>query len=147
MALSLRQLWAALLLLALAAPARALAADAKPAADAAGAESGTEEEAGAKKDEKSNTKTLEDRIRPVSGSLFIRKGRSEIEPELGISFNDAFFQKYMFGLKYAYHATDSFSVELGGAFGITTRAARSTPASPTAARRRPRTIWPARRET
>ena len=117
-----------ILALALVAPLGARAADAKagdtakPAAaesSAAGESSGGDEEGGTKS-EKPQGKTLEERIRPVSGSLFVRKGRSELEPEVGLSFNDAFFQKYFFGLKYAYHATDSFSVELGGAFGIST---------------------------
>ena len=107
-----------ILALALVAPLGARAADAKagdtakPAAaesSAAGESSGGDEEGGTKS-EKPQGKTLEERIRPVSGSLFVRKGRSELEPEVGLSFNDAFFQKYFFGLKYAYHATDSFSV-------------------------------------
>ncbi|MBS2029152.1 MAG: outer membrane beta-barrel domain-containing protein [Deltaproteobacteria bacterium] len=121
----MRKLSLALLALAVIVPARAHAADskdaaAKPAAGETGGEAsgGEEGDNQQKQNEKSGAKTLEERIRPVSGSLFIRKSRSELEPVVGISFNDAFFQKYMFGLRYAYHATDSFSVELGGAFGI-----------------------------
>ena len=123
---AMRELSLALLALAVIVPARARAADSKDAAakPAASGETGGEASGGEdennpqKQNEKSGAKTLEERIRPVSGSLFIRKSRSELEPVLGISFNDAFFQKYMFGLRYAYHATDSFAVELGGAFGI-----------------------------
>jgi len=120
---AMRKLSLALLALAVIVPARAHAdsKDAKPAAsDSSSTESagGEEDNTQQKQTEKSGAKTLEERIRPVSGSLFIRKSRSELEPVVGISFNDAFFQKYMIGLRYAYHATDSFSVELGGAFGI-----------------------------
>lgn len=113
-----RLLSAALLAGALLAPVPAHAADDKPAAAAGGetTESGGESEEQAKA--KNKTPTLADRIRPVSGSLFIRKGRSELEPQIGLSVNDAFFQKYMFGLKYAYHLSDPLAIELGGAFGI-----------------------------
>lgn len=112
-----RLLSAALLLAALGLPLRARAADAKPAASGDTGETAGEGEAEQQKD-KGKVPTLEDRIRPVSGSLFIRKGRSELEPMVGISVNDAFFQKYMFGLKYQYHLSDNLGIELGGAFGI-----------------------------
>jgi outer membrane beta-barrel protein len=80
-------------------------------------ESSTDEDKSAKKN---GPRTLEDRIRPVSGGLFVRKGRTELTPNVNVSVNDAFFQKYMFGLKLAYHLSDSFAIGLHGAFGIST---------------------------
>jgi outer membrane beta-barrel protein len=57
---------------------------------------------------------LDSRIKPVSGSLFLKSGRHELGPTLGISLSDAFFTKYMVGVRYAYHATETLSL---GAFG------------------------------
>ncbi len=60
--------------------------------------------------------TLEDRIAPVSGSLFQKSKHFELTPSLGISVYDAFFQKYSVGLKFSYHLTESFSVGAHGTY-------------------------------
>ncbi len=57
---------------------------------------------------------LEDKIPPVSGNLFRKQGRFEITPSVGLSLSDAFFQKYLFGLKLGYHVLETLSL---GAFG------------------------------
>jgi len=105
---------------------------------AASAESADASDDDGQAPEKNAHQTLADRIRPVSGAVFTRKGRSELEPLINVSLNDAFFQKYMFGLKYAYHATESVAIELSGAFALNTTAGAinkcsdSTCAAPTA---------------
>ena len=41
-------------------------------------------------------------------------------PSSDISLDDPFFQKYFFGLKYAYHINSQFSLGVRGAFGFAT---------------------------
>jgi outer membrane beta-barrel protein len=92
----------------------------KPAkSDKAGdASSSSDEEEKAKTTNK--IPTLEDRIKPVSGAIFEGGGRHELSPEFDLSLDDPFFQKYMFGLKYAYHINNQFAVGLRGVFGFAT---------------------------
>lgn len=111
------------LLALLLAPTAALAEDPPPPAPAEGpsrpADPDDEKEREAD-DERTSARRkrvdldLDSRIRPVSGSLFVKSGRHELGPTLGISLSDAFFTKYMVGLRYAYHASESISF---GAFG------------------------------
>ncbi len=63
---------------------------------------------------------LDQRIRPVSGNLFLKDGRHEFSPTLDLSLNDAFFSKYVFGLRYAYHLTEKWSVGLNGGWALST---------------------------
>jgi len=63
---------------------------------------------------------LEDRIPPVSGNLFRKQGRFEITPSVGLSLADAFFQKYLFGLKLGYHAFETFSLGVFGYYALDT---------------------------
>lgn len=58
---------------------------------------------------------LDQRIRPVSGNLFLKDGRHELSPTVDLSLNDAFFTKSVFGLRYAYHLSEKWSV--GGKVG------------------------------
>lgn len=116
-------LLAGLLLSPMAAQAAPQASAPAEAGKAQGAEGGSTGEVSTEEDKagKNNgPRSLEDRIRPVSGGLFLRKGRTELTPNVNVSVNDAFFQKYMFGLKLAYHVTDSVAIGLHGAFGIST---------------------------
>jgi outer membrane beta-barrel protein len=62
--------------------------------------------------------TLEDRIKPVSGNLFVAHNRFEAAVGLDLSLNDPFFQKYMLGLKGDYHITDWLAVGARLSFGI-----------------------------
>jgi outer membrane beta-barrel protein len=59
---------------------------------------------------------LDSRIRPVSGALFVKDGRHELGPVLGISLSDAFFTKYLAGVRYAYHLSEAFSVGASASF-------------------------------
>jgi outer membrane beta-barrel protein len=95
------------------APLPALAAD----------EGGGDKKAAEKEAEdasKAGRASLADKIAPVSGNLFSKAGRFEISPAVGLSLDDAFFQKYSFGLKLNYHILESFSVGLYGSYSLST---------------------------
>ena len=116
--------------LAVLAPRRALAADAPKS------EKGDKTEAGGSEEEEKAKATnkipsLADHIKPVSGAIFEGAGRHELTPELDISLNDPFFQKYMFGLKYAYHINNQFSIGVRGVFGFATPSSSVNVCSPT----------------
>jgi outer membrane beta-barrel protein len=109
-------------LLILLAPGAALAQEAAPAAPDAQARTSDPDDQQEREADDERTSAprkrvdldLDSRIRPVSGTLFLRSGRHELGPTLGISLSDAFFTKYMLGARYAYHATETLSI---GAFG------------------------------
>lgn len=61
---------------------------------------------------------LRERIRPVSGNLFLRKGRFEISPSAGVSMRDAFYTKYLVGGTLTYHPTETLGIGLRGAYSI-----------------------------
>lgn len=64
------------------------------------------------------TTSLEEKIRPVSGHLFLKDSRVEISPTLGLSLADAFFQKYSVGAKASYHITETFSIGAHGSYAL-----------------------------
>lgn len=79
----------------------------------------TEDEAGdVSEADKDATGPLRDRIRPVTGHLFLMKGRFELSPGIGISIKDAFFTKYVFGLSATYYFTESFGLSLRGGYAL-----------------------------
>jgi outer membrane beta-barrel protein len=53
---------------------------------------------------------LRERIRPVSGHLFRKKGRFELSPAASLSLKDAFFTKYMLGAALTYHVWETFGI-------------------------------------
>ena len=55
---------------------------------------------------------LRERIRPVSGHLFRKKGRFELSPSGSLSIKDAFFTKYMLGASLTYHPWEAFGIGL-----------------------------------
>ena len=114
----LRFLPAALALLLLS-PALALAQDSDmPAAAAATAE---EEEAGDVSEvDKDAQGPLRERIRPVSGKLFLRKGRFEFSPSASVSLRDAFYTKYIFGGTLTYHPLESLGLGLRVGYSVPT---------------------------
>jgi outer membrane beta-barrel protein len=65
------------------------------------------------------------KIPPVSGQLYQKAGRFELTPSANLSLNDAFFNKYFFGLKLGYHFTEAFSLSVQGAGGATSKAGSS----------------------
>jgi outer membrane beta-barrel protein len=61
---------------------------------------------------------LRERIRPVSGQLFIKKGRFEFSPSATISVRDSFFTKYIVGGAITYHPLETFGVSLRLGYSI-----------------------------
>ena len=77
---------------------------------------------------------LRERIPPVSGHLFRKKGRFELSPSASLSVKDAFFTKYMLGLALTYHAweTFGFGAHFTYAFPVVAGAAQVCNSDPTA---------------
>ena len=73
---------------------------------------------------------FENKVKPVSGQLYTKAGKLELTPNGAISLNDAFFTKYMGGLKLDYHLSEYFSLGATGLFG-TTSTTGSTSVCPT----------------
>ena len=63
---------------------------------------------------------LRDRIRPVSGHVFLHKGRFEISPLASVSLKDPFFTKYVFGAALLYHPWETVAIGVRGAYSIPT---------------------------
>lgn len=63
---------------------------------------------------------LRERIRPVSGHLFLKRGRFEISPSATVSLRDAFFRKYIFGATFTYFPTETLGVGLRAGYSIPT---------------------------
>jgi outer membrane beta-barrel protein len=66
--------------------------------------------------DKDSAGPLRDRIRPVSGHLFLMDGRFEISPTVGVSVRDAFFTKVLLGAAFTYHFSDAFAASLRGGY-------------------------------
>jgi outer membrane beta-barrel protein len=83
------------------------------------AQKGSEDEAGDVSEvDKDAAGPLRERIRPVSGHLFLMGGRFEVSPTLGISFRDAFWTKLLFGVALTYSFTDTMAVSLHGGYTL-----------------------------
>jgi outer membrane beta-barrel protein len=83
---------------------------------AAHAQSGEEAEAGDVSEvDRDRLGPLRERVRPVSGHLFLKRGRFEFSPSATLSLRDAFFRKYVFGGTLTYHPWETlgFSVRAG----------------------------------
>ncbi|MFT3709532.1 MAG: outer membrane beta-barrel domain-containing protein [Archangium sp.] len=61
---------------------------------------------------------LRDRIRPVSGHLFLMDGRFEVSPSIGISLRDAFWQKVGFGAAFTYHFTEAVALSARATYNL-----------------------------
>jgi outer membrane beta-barrel protein len=71
----------------------------------------------------SKADAFEGKIPPVAGQLYRKAGRFELTPTFDPSLNDAYFNKYFFGLKLGYHLTESWSVSAQAAGGFTSATA------------------------
>jgi outer membrane beta-barrel protein len=104
---------------ALAQTAPAPAADPAPAR--APASGSSEAEAGDVSEvDKDRVGPLRERIRPVSGHLFLKKGRFEFSPSATISLRDAFFRKYIFGATFTYHPLETLGLSLRAGYSLPT---------------------------
>lgn len=61
---------------------------------------------------------LKDRVRPVSGHLFLMDGRFEVSPAIGLSLRDAFWQKVGFGAAFTYHFTEAVGVSARASYNL-----------------------------
>lgn len=107
--------------------AAALVAWLLPAAALAEGEADADTHAEARADEERSRRVegpvnldLDERIRPVSGQLFRKDGRHEFSLTGGLSLGDAFFTKYVPGVRYAYHFTEKWSAGLTFGYGLST---------------------------
>lgn len=115
----------ALCLLPVVARAQTDAAEAKPAAPKPAPRStstaSSEAEAGDVSEvDKDDLGPLRERIRPVSGHLFLKRGRFEISPSATVSLRDAFFRKYIFGATATYFPTETLGFGLRAGYAIPT---------------------------
>ncbi len=79
----------------------------------------SEEEAGDVSEvDKDRSGPLRDRVAPVSGHLFLMKGRFEISPGAAFSFRDSFYQKIAPGLLLSFHLTETLGVQLRAGYAI-----------------------------
>jgi outer membrane beta-barrel protein len=101
-----------------AAPAPSKPAATRPAPSNSGA---SEQEAGDVSEvDKDRLGPLRERVRPVSGHLFLKEGRFEFSPSATFSVKDAFFTKYILGGTLTYHATETLGVSLRAGYAIPT---------------------------
>ncbi|NOJ82013.1 outer membrane beta-barrel domain-containing protein [Myxococcus xanthus] len=63
---------------------------------------------------------LRERVRPVSGHVFLKKGRFEFSPSATLSLRDAFYSKYIFGGTLTYHPMETLGVSLRVGYAINT---------------------------
>ncbi len=100
---------------------KAPAPSADPAPAPAAATGSSEAEAGDVSEvDKDRVGPLRERIRPVSGHVFLKKGRFEVSPSATISLKDAFFRKYIFGASFTYHPQETWGVGLRAGYSMPT---------------------------
>jgi outer membrane beta-barrel protein len=58
---------------------------------------------------------LGDKVKAVQRKGFLKKGRFEVAPIFAATVNDAFYQKFGYGLRLAYNIQDSFAIAVRGA--------------------------------
>ncbi|WP_426750774.1 outer membrane beta-barrel domain-containing protein [Myxococcus sp. Y35] len=63
---------------------------------------------------------LRERVRPVSGHVFLKKGRFEFSPSATLSLRDAFYSKYIFGGTLTYHPMETLGISLRAGYAINT---------------------------
>lgn len=68
--------------------------------------------------DKDSSGPLKDRVRPVSGHLFLMNGRFEASPGVGVSLRDAFWQKVSFGVALTYHFNEEIGLGLRAAYNL-----------------------------
>jgi outer membrane beta-barrel protein len=66
----------------------------------------------------STGKTLQERIRAVSRRTFLKADRFELTPGFGFSTNDPFFRAWAVGARGAYHFSEEFALDFGGAGSV-----------------------------
>ncbi|MHB8872137.1 MAG: outer membrane beta-barrel domain-containing protein [Myxococcaceae bacterium] len=86
---------------------------------AAAAAASSESEAGDISEvDKDSAGPLRNRVPPVSGSLFLKKGRFELSPGITASITDAFYTKYILGASLTYFPGETLGVGLRFGYGL-----------------------------
>lgn len=86
---------------------------------AAPAFAASEDEAGDVSEvDKDSAGPLRERVRPVSGHLFLMDGRFEVSPGIGISLRDAFWQKIGFGAAFTYHFNEAIALSARASYNL-----------------------------
>jgi len=78
----------------------------------------------------SEADAFENKIEPISGQLYQKSGRLELEPLFALSLNDPFYVKYFGGLRLAYHLSEFWSLALTGQAGATQATSSTTLCTP-----------------
>ena len=107
-----------ILALLLLSPALAWAQEDNVDAKVPPAEAQQSSEAGDAVDRTIDAGPLRDRVVPVSGNLFLKKGRWEVSPSGSVTARDAFFTKYLVGGTLTYHFDESWALSLRGAYAF-----------------------------
>lgn len=68
--------------------------------------------------EEERTKTLAERIPSVTRRTFVKKGRLQLAPTLGLSLNDPFYDHITVGAALHYHVVESLSIGFNGNYSI-----------------------------
>ncbi|HTP49342.1 MAG TPA: outer membrane beta-barrel domain-containing protein [Anaeromyxobacteraceae bacterium] len=74
----------------------------------------------------SEADAFENKIEPISGQLYRKSGRLELEPLFALSLNDAFYSKYFGGVRLGYHLSDFWSLALTGQAGASSPTSSTT---------------------
>ncbi|MBI3185259.1 MAG: outer membrane beta-barrel domain-containing protein [Myxococcales bacterium] len=61
---------------------------------------------------------LRERVRPVSGNVFLKKGRFELTPGVTLSAKDAFYSKYIPGAALTYHFMENAALSARFGYSI-----------------------------
>ena len=92
-----------------------------PAPNSPAVTGSTEQEAGDVSEvDKDRLGPLRERVVPVSGHLFLKKGRLELSPSATLSIKDAFYTKYILGGTVTYHATETLAFGLRAGYSLNT---------------------------
>jgi outer membrane beta-barrel protein len=104
------------------APASTSASTSKPASGSGSAPSAaSEQEAGDVSEvDRDALGPLRERIRPVSGHLFLKRGRFEFSPSATVSVRDAFFTKYILGGTLTWYPVETLGISLRAGYSIPT---------------------------
>ncbi len=83
-----------------------------PAKDAKAPPAAKQEKPGAFQAFSEKDVALGDKVKAVQRKGFLKRGRFELEPIFAATVNDAFYEKFGYGLRVAYNVQDSFAVAL-----------------------------------
>jgi outer membrane beta-barrel protein len=78
----------------------------------------------------SQADAFENKIEPISGQLYGKTGRLELEPLVALSLNDAFYVKYFGGVRVGWHLSEFWSLAVTGQAGASEASSSTTLCTP-----------------